>query len=324
MTYCPNVTVIIPAFNSAATLPQCLESVRALNYPQERVRVVVVDHCSTDATNAIASSYADEVSIKIGGTISSVRNLGAETAGGEIYAFTDSDCIVDPYWLSVAVEVLSDESVGGCGSGYLTPEKFTWVEKAWLYELKGPPVRTSFLPGGNLIIRGSVFREIGGFDESLTTGEDADICSRINKSGRLVINDSRIRCVHLGNAKTLAVFFRKERWYGANMMEGFSVKEFDATFVATMAFSFGVISGAVGLACYFYKGDPLFLLLSLAAVLTVPAGSAILRVMRSRKYAYFPQMVVLYAVYFSARACAMMMSISQGGGKPLRSAGTAR
>ena len=320
----PMVTVIVPAYNSAITIACCLESVCAQNYPKERFTVVVVDHASSDGTGAIARSYADRVHPKIGGTISAVRNLGALQADGEIYAFVDSDCIVDPDWLAAAVEVLRDPSVGATGSGYLTPETFTWVEKAWLYELKRAPFKTGFLPGGNLIVRGEVFKAIGGFDESLITGEDADICSRINRSGHPVINDCRIRCVHLGNAKTLKVFFRKERWYGANMIEGLSVKDYDATFVATLVFCAGNVSTLLGLLLYLYSGDPRLFGLSVSAVFLVLAASSLHRVMRSRKYSYFPHLVVLYFVYFWARTCAMVKALTQNSAKLQKAADPAR
>jgi glycosyltransferase involved in cell wall biosynthesis len=53
------VTLLIPAYNEEHALPAKLDSCLALDYPRDRLQILVLSDGSTDGTNAIAASYAD-------------------------------------------------------------------------------------------------------------------------------------------------------------------------------------------------------------------------------------------------------------------------
>ena len=95
----PFVSIIVPMFNSEETIDQCLQSLLELDYPRNKYEIIVVDHSSTDKCSSIVGAYPVHVVKKIGGTIASVRNFGAQFAMGQIYAFVDSDCEVFRDWL---------------------------------------------------------------------------------------------------------------------------------------------------------------------------------------------------------------------------------
>jgi glycosyltransferase involved in cell wall biosynthesis len=84
------ISIVIPCYNSEATLEQTLRSVLAQDVDKE---IVVVDDGSTDATAAIAASFGPAVrcvSVPNAG-VSAARNLGAEMARGDFVLYLDSD-----------------------------------------------------------------------------------------------------------------------------------------------------------------------------------------------------------------------------------------
>ncbi|NDP47628.1 MAG: glycosyltransferase family 2 protein [Sulfuriferula multivorans] len=87
----PRFSVIIPAFNAAATLSRAIESVRAQSWPAHEI--IVVDDGSTDATVEIARQYGDVVRLvqQDNSGVSVARNAGAAVATGDWLAFLDAD-----------------------------------------------------------------------------------------------------------------------------------------------------------------------------------------------------------------------------------------
>ena len=70
------VSIVIPARNEEENVGALLESLAALNFPREKLEIILVNHESTDRTGDIARAYGAKVVMKKGGTISSARNLG--------------------------------------------------------------------------------------------------------------------------------------------------------------------------------------------------------------------------------------------------------
>jgi glycosyltransferase involved in cell wall biosynthesis len=305
----PFVSFIIPVFNSEHTLGLCLESIFNIDYDLDKYEVIVVDNGSTDSSVDIASQYPAILLFKPVGTISSVRNHGSHHAKGELFAFVDSDCLIKQNWLKEAISVLFDSSVGAAGSGYLTPEHYTWVEKAWLYELNTRPFKTDFLPGGNLIVKSSVFRLVGGFNENLTTGEDSDLCIRINNSKYKVINYSKIATVHLGNSKSLKQFSKKEFWYGKNMIENLLLNPLDKVFYLSLILFTSTVTLVFGFVCSVLTHNYSFVWMSFITTLTITFTSSCYRINKSKKYRYILHLNLLYFIYYFVRSLAVFRSV---------------
>ncbi len=95
----PKVSVILPVYNTAAFLPQCLDSL--LNQSLEDIEVLMIDDCSTDASREIIDRYAAFHSHfrafhnKMNTGVQGCRNLGIKMAEGEYVGFTDSDDWMD-------------------------------------------------------------------------------------------------------------------------------------------------------------------------------------------------------------------------------------
>lgn len=105
----PFFTVIIPAFNSAATLARAIDSVLAQE--GEAPEIVVVDDASTDGTAAVLATYAARIRVVRQPTnqgVAAARNLGASVAQGRWLAFLDADDVFYPHRLASHAAWLQD------------------------------------------------------------------------------------------------------------------------------------------------------------------------------------------------------------------------
>lgn len=187
----PFVSIVVPVYNDAEGLRTTVESLLEQEYSS--FEVLVVDNNSTDETHSVACSYAtanDTVHVEVEDGIQSsyaARNRGIRESNGEILAFVDSDMFVKPTWLDAAVETLQKK-----GASYLAcdvevvPASERLVER---YDTAtGFPIRTyvreqAFAPTCCLLVRRSVFEEVGTFDARLISGGDNEFGRRVAAAG---------------------------------------------------------------------------------------------------------------------------------------------
>jgi glycosyltransferase involved in cell wall biosynthesis len=109
----PEISVVIPAYNAAATIGETLASVLAQSFND--IEVIVVDDGSTDDTASVAGSCDDPrvkvISVANGG-VARARNTGIEHAAGNLVAFIDADDMWRPTKLERQVQALANEP--GC------------------------------------------------------------------------------------------------------------------------------------------------------------------------------------------------------------------
>jgi arabinofuranan 3-O-arabinosyltransferase len=169
----------VPTRNSAATLKQCLASLRQQTY--KPIEIIVVDNHSTDATSAIAKGVADQVETR-GPERSAQRNFGARLARGSYLFFVDSDMILAPAVVADCVAAAADDGVGGV----IVPE----VSIGQGFWARCRALERSCYTGDDLVEAArffprSVFAATGGYDEELVAGEDWDLSIRARAQGRL-------------------------------------------------------------------------------------------------------------------------------------------
>jgi hypothetical protein len=212
----PLVSFVIPVRDDAERLRRCLESVARSRYPAERVEVIVADNGSVDESAEVAVRSGARVLSLPGLRVSELRNRAAELARGEILGFVDADHEVASDWVPVVVQNLAEPDVGAIGAPYHCPRNATWVQR--LYDaLRGHPPRRHdvlWLGSGNLAVRREAFARAGGFDTTLETCEDVDLCRRLRANGTRLVSDPRLRSVHHGDPTTLGAVFLGESWRG--------------------------------------------------------------------------------------------------------------
>ena len=112
----PRFSVVIPAFNAAATLARAIESVRAQTWPAHEI--IVVDDGSTDATAELARRF-DAVHLirQPNSGVSAARNAGAAAATGDWLAFLDADDWYAPDRIRLHAEWIAEDAALDCLTG---------------------------------------------------------------------------------------------------------------------------------------------------------------------------------------------------------------
>jgi cellulose synthase/poly-beta-1,6-N-acetylglucosamine synthase-like glycosyltransferase len=135
----PSVSLILPVRNGERWIRAKLESIFALDYPPERLQVIVVSDGSTDATEQIVRSFPRaQLLVRPARGKASAINAGLEAATGELLFFTDVRQELEPQALRVLAAHFSDPSVGAAsGELVLRPAARAGEEpvgRYWSYE----------------------------------------------------------------------------------------------------------------------------------------------------------------------------------------------
>lgn len=214
----PRVSVVVCAYNAQATIRQCLEGLRQIEYPD--FEVVVVDDGSTDATAAIAGEYAVQLISTPNRGLSNARNTGMEVATGEIVAYLDSDAFPDRHWLKYLVSAFANSNHAGIGGPNLAPPGLGTLADCFDNAPGGPThvllsdSEAEHIPGCNMAFRKEHLAAIGGFDATLrVAGDDVDVCWRIQARG-WTLGFSPAAVVWHHRRTTLRSYWKQQRGYG--------------------------------------------------------------------------------------------------------------
>jgi glycosyltransferase involved in cell wall biosynthesis len=311
-----SISIIIPALNEEKMIGRCLESLANMAFARDRFEVLLVDNGSRDNTLTIAESFKDRLNLKVlqhaGVRISALRNLGARAASGNIVAFLDADCLAPSDWLDRILNLLPTDGAGVLGAHYLLPEKSSWVGRTWHRYQEAPKAgEVSHVPAGDLIMRRDDFLKLDGFDETIQTNEDYELCERARKAGLRVQAFPEIGVVHLGTAQTLRVFFRKQAWHGTHVIKVFLrnvLKSHNRKAVLFAAYTLlTVLALIAGVAWTVVLYGPRWLPASaLAALCLPPVVLSGRNVVTSRRWSDFFPLFALYLTYGLARAKALL------------------
>jgi len=112
----PAVSVIIAAHNEEAVIGPRIENLLALDYPVDRIEVVIVSDGSTDGTDAIVASFAERgITLVAPGRVGkgAALGLGVAASSGEILVFSDANSTYRPDAIRALVRPFADPAVGG-------------------------------------------------------------------------------------------------------------------------------------------------------------------------------------------------------------------
>jgi mycofactocin system glycosyltransferase len=222
----PYVTVIIPVRNRPGEIAACLQSLSRLDYPQDKIEVIVIDDASDDNTPDVVSTFPVHlIPLKEHRQASFCRNLAAQRAHGEILAFFDSDCVADQLWLKELIPAFSDPSngaVGGTVDAYYDNKGLDCYEKVKSSLNMGSWFKSSheannffYLPSCNLLVRRALFLKLKGFKEDMHVGEDVDFCWRLQDQGHR-IEYRPIGTVYHRHRNTIRQFCARRFDYGTS------------------------------------------------------------------------------------------------------------
>lgn len=320
------VSIIMPAFNEAHHLGATFDSIDALRFPRDRIDTILVDNGSTDATVSVARERGARVFELPDARIGALRNFGAKHARGEVLAFLDADCTVDPAWLEVALSHLSDPEVGATGGHTRIPPNPTWMEATLDFLVTREGVNdVEFLPTANLILRREVFERVDGFDPHLETGEDSDLSNRILALGLRLISDTDVRVVHQDYPKTFWQRLKKEMWHAVNLVDLLRSSGFSAEYVTAVAvplvYLLCLLGGSALLVIAIYAGAARPLLYAAVCFLSLPTAIALYKAIRKRRFGFLLYSIAYYIAVLLGRIAALLRFVVVGKGAPGRERG---
>jgi len=215
----PKISVVVCAYNAEPTMRDCLESLTKLAYPN--YETIIVDDGSTDRTGAIADEYPQfKVIHQPNRGLSAARNVGMAAATGEIIAYTDSDAMPDPHWLTYLALKFTSTDFVGIGGPNLPPPEEDWLANC-VAAAPGSPTHillddetAEHIPGCNMAFRKDALAEVGGFDPTYTAaGDDVDICWRLQARGH-TLGFSPAAIVWHHRRKTVRSYLKQQMGYG--------------------------------------------------------------------------------------------------------------
>ncbi len=174
----PLISVVIPAYQHAGSLPKCLASIFAQTY--QPLEIIVVDDGSTDNTQEVLASYADRVTIvkQANAGANPARNRGFKEAKGEYVIFCDADVGMSPKMLETMFSELQKHPEASYAySGFW----FGWKH------FKGIQFDAHRLRQLNFVHTSSLVRraDFPGFDNTIRRLQDWDVWLTMLEQGKV-------------------------------------------------------------------------------------------------------------------------------------------
>ena len=208
------IGVIVIGRNEGERLDRCLASISS-----EAGSVIYVDSGSTDGSSGAARRFGAvvvELDDFVPFTAARARNAGFERLAREhpdleLVQFVDGDCELQPGWLGEAARYLdANPDVGVvCGRRRERFPDASFYNRLVDLEWDAPAGETDAC-GGDAMIRGEIFRAVGGYDARLIAGEDPELCFRIRCAGSRVVRLEREMTLHDADLRTLRQWWRRQ------------------------------------------------------------------------------------------------------------------
>lgn len=298
------VTFVIPAYNEERYLPSVLGAIKSY-VGQFSYEIILVDNGSSDNTVSIAAANGARILVDSSKSIGGLRNLGAGAARGKYLVFLDSDVVLRSSWEKEFLRVLKELELNSrviTGSRYGVRDHPGWIEKHWFLPMTLE--KANYINAGHLIVSRDVFTQVGGFDESLRTGEDYELCMRAKSQGVAIINDPKLEVIHEGYPKTLWAFVKREKWHGGQ--DFVSLRSFRNSWPAIAAVIYWTIAlTSVGLAIHYSSPGIFFVGF---CVMTSLCYLTALKKRSQYKLSLVPYLLI-YHIYFFARGLSLVERI---------------
>ena len=229
----PDVSVIVAARNEEENILRCLKSLDKLEYPEDKLQIILVDDRSNDNTGNIIDNFILEkpkftkiVTKKEIGRLKGKTNALAnaiEIATGEIILTTDADCVMVPTWVKTTVSYYEDDVAMVNGFTTQTANSnfsgmqaldfiYLLIVAAGTINLKTP---ISCI-GNNMSYRKKAYNEVGGYENlPFSVTEDFNLLKAINKLKKYKIiyplnKEALVTSTACKDLKSL--YHQKKRW----------------------------------------------------------------------------------------------------------------
>lgn len=206
----PYLTIVVPVYNEAAHLLDCLTSIAAQDYPPAHWEVWVIDGGSEDGSWEIARAWVERdprfhLLRNPRRIAAAALNLGIQAGKGEIIARVDGHCILAPDYLTRCVLVLQqDEHIAGVGGPFRGLGDSPWMEAIALGMASPFGAGNAAYRFPNRVTAGDVdtvylgtyrrkwLERVGGYNETLDANEDYELNYRLRRAGGRIVLDPTI------------------------------------------------------------------------------------------------------------------------------------
>ncbi|MBX4195637.1 glycosyltransferase family 2 protein [Candidatus Parcubacteria bacterium] len=223
----PTVSIIVPCYNEEKTVLATIDSILALDYPADKLSLIVVDDGSKDRTREVLKQFENHKQIRIfakeNGGKHSALNFALERIDSELVGCLDADSFVDQAALLRIVPYFDNNSIMAVTPSIKIHEPKTVlqyvqkVEYSWgifLRRMLSSMDALYVTPGPFSIFRTEVFRKLGGYRQAHHT-EDMEMALRMQKHGYRIANSHNAHVYTVGPAKLKGLYKQRVRWaYG--------------------------------------------------------------------------------------------------------------
>lgn len=264
-----DVSVIIPCLNEIETISAAILSLKnELEKLSLNFEIIVMDNGSYDGSASAAKKAGAAVIFSNAVTISALRNQGAKISTGKVIVFLDADIVVEEGWGKYFLEQYkrffkNDNFISGSHPyprSSVNPILYAW------YNAISKDVRNTHLGSGHMILSKNIFNKLEGFDETLSTGEDFDLCHRAKRQKIDITSIPQMKVTHFGYPESLFGFLKREIWHGTGDYKNF--RSLFKSKVSLFALMFLMLHGLFIIAIFndlMYQ-LPIFLLIIMLAI----------------------------------------------------------
>jgi glycosyltransferase involved in cell wall biosynthesis len=227
----PLVSVVVPAYNAAATIRRALDSALAQTYAA--FEIIVIDDGSRDETAEIVSSYDSPLLrlIRLASNCgeSGAMNAGIEAARGEFIAFLDADDEWLPEKLTKQMAAFGanpDAVLVTCGckifdmAGNASMDFGVAPTGLAKREVWRGLLAATYIAKPSVVARASALREVGPFDTTLPIAADQDMWIRLAMIGEVEFLHDCLTLVHDTEGSLTKVYATKTDRYVLRMIRG--------------------------------------------------------------------------------------------------------
>jgi len=221
----PSVAMIVPCYNEESTVRGTAESLLALDYPTDKLRVILVNDGSTDGTKIAMDAFASHPQVTVihqanGGKHVALNAGIAASGNAEIVGCLDADSFVAPDALKEAISCFDDPKVAATTPAMSVATPKNLLERMQNAEfILGIALRHILAavnglyvtPGPFSLYRKDIVLELGGFRFGHQT-EDMEMALRIQKAGYAIDNAPRARVYTKGMRSVPALVKQRTRW----------------------------------------------------------------------------------------------------------------
>lgn len=220
----PTVAVIVPCWNEASTIAATCDSLLALDYPMEKLEIILVDDGSTDATPAAMTRFAEHPQVRIiskeNGGKHTALNAGIADTRAELVGCLDADSFVEPDALREIVNCFDDPKIVATTAAMSIHKPGNILQHMQNAEYTfGITLRHAFAsvnglyvtPGPFSFYRREIVERLGGFRYGHQT-EDMEMALRIQRAGYGIENAPLARVYTKAPATISGLIKQRTRW----------------------------------------------------------------------------------------------------------------